>query len=153
MKRKVSSQKGGDGQGNGGHDVSFPLEFYGGKSNNYFPTGSPELSMDYTKQVYAGDASTTFWNDLSPGSYASTPTGTQTGGGKKGKGRRTKKKGGFSGLIPQVVNGLASLVVPIALLAGREAYVRYNDKTKKGEVVKALSKGRGSRRMQSQSSK
>jgi hypothetical protein len=48
-------------------------------------------------------------------------------------------------LIPQVVNGLASLVVPIALLAGREAYVRYNAKTMKGEVVKAPSKGsRGS---------
>ena len=139
-------QRGGDGQGNGGHDVSFPSEFYGSQSNNYFPEGSPQLSMDYARQVYAGDAGspgTTFWNDLSPGSYASTPTGTQTGGRGRGKkGRRTKKKGGFSGLIPQVVNGLASLVVPIALLAGREAYVRYNAKTKKGEVVKAPSKGR-----------
>jgi len=36
-------QRGGDGSGNQGHDVSFPIQFYGGKLDRYFPAGSSEL--------------------------------------------------------------------------------------------------------------
>merc|ERR1711998_699765 len=41
--KKKKNQKGGDGQGNQGHDVSMPIQYFGKQLNRYFPTGSPEL--------------------------------------------------------------------------------------------------------------
>lgn len=42
-RRNKFSQKGGSGQGNQGHDVSMPIQFFGKELNRYFPTGSSEL--------------------------------------------------------------------------------------------------------------
>ena len=42
-KSKINKQVGGDGQGSRGHGYSFPIQYFGGKLNRYFPTGSSEL--------------------------------------------------------------------------------------------------------------
>ena len=98
---KKNYQKGGDGQGNGGHDVGFPIQYFGGKLNRYFPAGSPELVPK--NGAYGETVATSFGKNV-PSLYAKNmvgpnlapfpnSSGIQTGGKKK----KNKTSGGGSG--------------------------------------------------------
>ena len=91
-KRKKSKQTGGDGQGNQGHDVSMPIQYYGQKLNRYFPVGSSELNPPnsaYGKTIATSHGVTISGNnkfvgpDLGPFNGSIGISGIQTGGGKK----------------------------------------------------------------------
>ena len=69
---KKRYQRGGDGQGNGGHDVGFPIQYFGGKLNRYFPTGSPEL---VPKNGAYGDTVATSFGKNVPSLYAKNMVG------------------------------------------------------------------------------
>lgn len=92
IKNKKMSQRGGDGQGNQGHDVSFPIQFYGKELNRYFPTGSPELiapNSAYGPTIATNHGVSIPGNnkfvgpDLGPFNKALGISGIQTGGKKK----------------------------------------------------------------------
>lgn len=129
-------------QRGGGHDVSFPSEYFSGtESGHYYPEGSASLGP------YHGGGEGSFGYDLSPGSLAIPSSGIQTGGKKKKtttkKTKKTmKKKGGF---LPQVVNAAGSLFVPLALLAGRQFLVRLNEKKGMVEIKPTVSRKKSTR--------
>merc|ERR1712093_742669 len=61
-KRVKRVQKGGSGQGSRGHDVSLPIQFFGGKLNRYFPNGSPELATP--NSAYGKTIATSFGKNV-----------------------------------------------------------------------------------------
>ena len=100
--RKVRKQRGGDGQGNQGHDVSMPIQFFGGKLDRYFPEGSPELippNSAYGPTIATSHGVSIPGNnefvgpDLAPFNSGVGISGLQTGGGAPKKNSK-KKKGG-----------------------------------------------------------
>ena len=98
--RRNLKQKGGDGQGNQGHDVSMPIQFFGGKLNRYFPAGSPELvppNSAYGPTVASSHGVSIPGNsefvgpDLGPFNASLGISGLQTGGSKKKPKKQSKK--------------------------------------------------------------
>ena len=96
-KRNKFSQNGGDGQGNQGHDVSMPIQYFGKELNRYFPTGSPELiapNSAYGPTIATNMGVSIPGNnkfvgpDLGAFNKSIGISGIQTGGGS------SKKKGG-----------------------------------------------------------
>jgi len=82
--RRRKQQRGGDGQGNRGHDVSFPSEFFGTSSGAYFPEGSAELGPYQTAYNTApADGCSTFGNNIAPGGASVPSSGIQTGGARR----------------------------------------------------------------------
>lgn len=145
-KKKTSSKKrqqqGGDGQGSRGHDVSFPIQYFGGKLNRYFPTGSPELVPK--NGAYGETVATSFGKNV-PSLYAKNmvgpnlapfpnSSGIQTGGKKK-----KNKKGGS--IVNDLLSTAGDLVVPATFLAVRGAM----SKRKKNRKSKSKKSKRGKR--------
>ena len=116
---KKFKQQGGDGQGNQGHDVSMPIQYYGQKLKRYFSAGSSELNPPnsaYGKTIATSHGVTINENnqfvgpDLGSFNGSIGISGIQTGGGKKKKSARTKmiknkklksvKRGGFNWELP-----------------------------------------------------
>ena len=108
--KKVNSKKykqqGGDGQGNQGHDVSMPIQYYGQELNRYFPAGSSELNPPnsaYGKTIATSHGVTINGNsqfvgpDLGPFNGSIGISGLQTGGGgrKKSGNKKIKKNKSF----------------------------------------------------------
>lgn len=98
---KKLKQRGGDGQGNQGHDVSMPIQYYGQKLNRYFPAGSSELNPPnsaYGKTIATSHGVTINGNrqfvgpDLGPFNSSIGISGIQTGGGKKKKSGKKNQK-------------------------------------------------------------
>ena len=101
--RKNRKQKGGDGQGNQGHDVSMPIQYFGGKLDRYFPEGSPKLvapNSAYGPTIATSHGVSIPGNsefvgpDLGPFNAGVGISGLQTGGGKRKNKRKSIKKGG-----------------------------------------------------------
>ena len=101
--RKNRKQKGGDGQGNQGHDVSMPIQYFGGKLDRYFPEGSPQLvapdsaygpTIATSHGVSIPGNSEFVGPDLGPFNAGLGISGLQTGGGKRKNKRKSIKKGG-----------------------------------------------------------
>lgn len=103
IKNIKNKQTAGSGQGNQGHDVSMPIQYFGKELNRYFPTGSPELippPSSYGPTIATSHGVSIPGNDkfvgpdLGPFNSAIGISGIQTGG-KVNK----KKKGGNQGLM------------------------------------------------------
>ena len=143
---KKNYQKGGDGQGNGGHDVGFPIQYFGGKLNRYFPAGSPELVPK--NGAYGETVATSFGKNV-PSLYAKNmvgpnlapfpnSSGIQTGGKKK-----KNKKGGS--IVNDLLSTAGNLVVPVTLLAVKGA-VSKRSKSKSKSKSKRKTKSNKSKR-------
>ncbi len=97
-KKSKKYQIAGSGQGNQGHDVSLPIQYFGQKLNRYFPTGSTELippTSSYGPIIATSHGVSIPGNNqfvgpnLAPFNQAIGISGIQTGGIK-----RRKLKGG-----------------------------------------------------------
>merc|ERR1711918_94133 len=117
-KSKSYKQSGGDGQGSRGHGYSFPIQYFGGKLDRYFPQGSPELVPK--NGAYGETIATSFGKNV-PSLYSKNmvgpnlapfpnSSGIQTGGRK-----RKNKKGGS--IVNDLLSTAGDLVVPATLLA------------------------------------
>ena len=159
-RRNSRQQRGGDGQGNAGHDVSFPSEFYSGvSSGNYFPEGSAELGPYQTAYNTAkADGCGMFGNNIAPGSQAIPSSGIQTGGSRLSKmlkkarrvqvkdlqqNRRSssKKRGGVWG---ELAGEASKLAVPLGLYAAKELAEKYLSKRSSRGSSASKSKSRSS---------
>merc|ERR1711934_533336 len=98
---KKFKQYGGDGQGNGGHGYSFPIQYFGGKLDRYYQMGSPELVPK--NNAYGETIATSFGKNV-PSLYAKNmvgpnlapfpdSSGIQTGGKRSLKKRKSTKGG------------------------------------------------------------
>jgi len=122
--------KGQKGQKGGG--VTLPSEYFSGQlSGQYYETGNAALNSNYSTaypSVDPASSSSTFGKDLAPGGFGYESSGIQTGGG----GRKTRSKKEDGGFVPELMNLIGNLVVPISFLAGRHFLVSF---TEKGDVA------------------
>ena len=154
-KNKINKQVGGDGQGSRGHGYSFPIQYFGGKLNRYFPTGSSELVPK--NGAYGETIATSFGKNV-PSLYSKNmvgpnlapfpnSSGIQTGG-KKSKSKKSQnskskksksKKGG--NILNDAISEASNLIVPVGLLATKKFLEKRQNKSKSHKSKGHKSKG------------
>ena len=144
--RKHYKQYGGDGQGSRGHGYSFPIQYFGGKLNRYFPAGSPQLVPK--RNAYGETIATSFGKNV-PSLYAKNmvgpnlapfpdSSGIQTGGKRSLKKRKSTKGGS---IVKDVLSEAGNLAVPAGLYAIKKYMSKRKKKGGKRIQKRKLSKG------------